>query len=151
MPTQFPYPGVPWSQGSMRKAKMDPRHVIDESQGIRTLEGERKRREVEVSQAEPEITPERRQQLQYEIEAGQQSKIDPHEIPHFLELYNTWKSLSPDIQSNIRKKHIKDQEMFQMSPKQLREEGVQPQEAEPDRDQYGQQSWQGFMRGKMKQ
>ena len=76
---------------------------------------------------------------------------EPHEIPHFLELYGTWKALSPEVRSQIRQKHRQDQDMYQMSPKQLREKGVKPQEPEPDRDQFGQESWKGFMKGKMSQ
>ena len=40
------------SPKQLRESKIDPRSVIDESQGIRTLEQERKRRETQVSSAE---------------------------------------------------------------------------------------------------
>src|SRR5262245_11153735 len=39
MPTQFPYPAMPWSQGMMRKAKLDPRSMQDVGRGYRELEG----------------------------------------------------------------------------------------------------------------
>jgi len=48
MPTQFPYPEEGWSTGNMRMAKAGPRGM-DPGREFRELEGQRKRKEAQVS------------------------------------------------------------------------------------------------------
>lgn len=96
MPTapngQFPYPQNGWSTGKMRMSKLDPRSIIDESQGIRSLESEKKRRETEVS---GNYTP------------GTTLQMFPPKKKKQLE--------KEDLKQN------QEEQMYQMSPNQLRQ------------------------------
>jgi|SRR5262245_47566362 len=140
MPVHFPYPEMGWSTGNMRKAKMDFR---DPSRGFRELEGEKKKRqETKASDAgtilgtggqqtaQGGVSEERRQQLQYEMEAGYESKITPDEFEAFNQVLKDWKAL-PEEERTRRRQWYQDQEkqqeqMWQMSPNQLRQQGVTP-------------------------
>jgi len=51
MPTQFPYPAMPWSEGFMRKAKAAPRGGMME-RDWKDIEVERKKRETKASEYE---------------------------------------------------------------------------------------------------
>jgi len=141
MPVQFPYPNMPWSEGFMRKAKYAlPQRGNYMGQDWKEIEGERKKRETKASDAGTilgngptqmaQVTDERRQQLQYEMEAGYQSKITPEEFEAFNDVKKAWDALDPAERIRRRKwyqdQEKSDQEMYQMSPKQLREQGVTP-------------------------
>ena len=100
MPVQYPYPTRGWSTGNMKMAKIDPRTVIDESQGIRTLEQERKRRETEVSGVMPEDLP-------------TTSRLFPGKKKKQLEKEQDLRDQSPQVPTDP----------YEMSPKQLRSKG----------------------------
>ena len=59
MPEQFRYPEQGWSTGKMRMAKAGPRGDMDPGRGFRELEGQRKKKEAQVSEAGgyPELDP----------------------------------------------------------------------------------------------
>jgi hypothetical protein len=84
MPEKFEYPEKGWSTGNMRMAKAGPKG-LDPGREYRELEGQRKRKEAEVSEYKA-LTPEQWANWQQNFPQGQMINKDH---PQLAELQNT--------------------------------------------------------------